>query len=90
MPRAYNARILSICAFQARLALFHQLGLEGALPRASHLDDHMPLLAFERFLAMPIAAVAKCMALASMFWVAQVRVEFRFQAAFDHRTGRVL
>ena len=49
---------------------FHQLGLEGALPVARHLDDHMPLLAFERFLAMPIAAVATGMALASMFWVA--------------------
>jgi hypothetical protein len=34
---------------------------------------------------MPIAFVAGSIALASVFWVAQMRVEFGFQAALNHR-----
>jgi hypothetical protein len=44
----------------------------------------MPLLAFERFLAMPIAHVPEGRALAPMFWIAQMRLQFRFQTAFNH------
>lgn len=90
MPRAYSARILSICAFQPCLSLFDELGLEGALPITRHLDDHMPLLSFERLRTRPVARIAVGIALASMFGVAQVAVQFGFQAAFDHSDAAVL
>src|SRR5215470_1531558 len=88
MPRAYRARILSICAFQPRLPLFDQLGLERGLPVTRHLDVHMPLLAFQGFLTMPITRVADGVAFASIFGVAQVRVQFGFQATLNHRFGQ--
>src|SRR5260221_11932306 len=44
----------------------------------------MPLLAFEHFLTMPIAQISCTIAFTSMFGVAQVRVEFGFQASFNH------
>jgi hypothetical protein len=80
--------MLSICAFQTALALFDQLRLEAALPITRHLNFKMPLLAFERFLALPIARIAADVPLASMFWIAKVRVEFRFQATFKHCLGQ--
>ncbi|SRR6266404_5083813 len=58
-----------IKAFQACLPLFDQLRLERSLPVTRHLDVHMSLLAFQGFLAMPIAAVACSIALASMLCV---------------------
>jgi hypothetical protein len=66
------------------LSLFKELRLERALPVTRHLDVYMPLLSFERFLTLPIARIPGGVALASMFGVAQVAVQFRFQAAFDY------
>jgi hypothetical protein len=70
------------------LALFDELGLERPFPVTRHFDVDMPLLSFERFLALPIAVVARGVALACMFGVAQMRVQFRFQAAFNYRFGQ--
>jgi hypothetical protein len=58
------------------------------LPVPGHLDVYVPLLAFERFLTMPIAHIPWIIALASMFGIAQVCVKFGFQAAFNHGFGQ--
>jgi hypothetical protein len=85
---AHTGQDFVIEAFQTALALFDQLRLEAALPITRHLNFKMPLLAFQRFLALQIACIAADVPLASMFWVAQVRVEFRFQATFQLCPGQ--
>jgi hypothetical protein len=44
-------------ALQSRLTLSHELRLEDPLSIARHLDLHMSLLAFERFLTRSIARI---------------------------------
>jgi hypothetical protein len=75
-------------AFQARLAFFDELRLERALPITRDVDFNVPLLSLHGLLAPTIAQVPVGVALASMFGVAQVRVQFGFQAAFDHCLGQ--
>jgi hypothetical protein len=58
------------------------------LPVTRDLDFNVPLLAFQRFLTMPIAIVAVGISLACMLGVAQVALQFRLQAPFDHRFGQ--
>lgn len=76
-------------AFQAGLSFFHQLWLEGPLSFARHVDLDLALLSLEGFLALPIASLAGLIALACLFWRAQVRVQFCFQAAFNNRFGQL-
>jgi hypothetical protein len=85
MPRAYKARIFSSKRSKRVCPYLDQLRLEHALSVTRHLDVHVPLLSFQGFLAMSIAAVARRLTFATMFGVAQVRLQFRFQATFDHR-----
>src|SRR5258708_36689366 len=69
-------------AFQAGLALFDELRFKCALPVTWYPDFHVPLLSFQRFLTLSIAHIPAGVPLAHMFWVPQMRVEFRFQASF--------
>ena len=88
MPRAYNAKIFSSKPSSRVCPFLTSCGAYRAVPITWRLDVHMPLLAFERFLTMPIALIAGDIALASMFGVAQVTVQFCFQAALKHRFGQ--
>jgi len=68
-------------AREPRLAFLDQLRFKAALPVARHVQLALALLALDRFLARAVAGVAAGMAVAPLFGVAQVRVQFRFQAA---------
>ena len=65
-------------ACQSRLTLFDELRIERALPGTLHLDVKVSLLSFERFLTRSVASVACRVALARMFGVAQMRIQFCF------------
>jgi hypothetical protein len=93
IARGHAARIerndFVIKALQPCLPLLDELRFEAALAVTRHLDLDLSLLAFEGFLTVPIAFVPVGVALARMFGVAQVRVQFRFQAALDHGLGQL-
>ena len=58
MPRAYKARILSICALKPHLPHFPELRLERALPITRYLDGNVSLLSLHGFLTMAMAQVS--------------------------------
>jgi len=72
------------------LAFFDQLWLKGALPISRDLDLNVSLLSFHGFLTGAVACVAIGIALALVFGIAQMRIEFGFQATLDHRLGELL
>ena len=69
------------------MAFFDELRLERSLPITRDVDFNVPLLSLHGLLAPTFAQVSIGVALASVFGVAQARVQFGFQAAFDRRLG---
>jgi hypothetical protein len=50
----------------------------------------MPLFPLHGFLARAVTRVTSRIPLSAMFGVAQVAIQFRFQAALDYRLGQLL
>jgi hypothetical protein len=65
-------------------------GGTAALPVWRHVQLDLALLALDCFLARAVARVAAGVPMPPVVGVAQVRVQFRFQAALNDRLGQLL
>ena len=79
---------LGVKAFEARLVLLDQLGLEGAVAVARHGNGHLPGFPLDRLLGLAIARVAAPVPRDLMLLVAQVMVQLAGQHALHQLRPR--
>ncbi len=80
---------VAVEAFQAALALGHDLGLEGALAVTGHAHRQRAGVGEDLLLCSPIAGVAGASAFGGVFLVAEMSAHLSFESTLDE-PGREL
>jgi hypothetical protein len=89
MPAAYRPSTRSGSPFQARLARLDQLGLEGPLAGARHLQGHRAVLGVHRLWRRAVARIPRVVVAQIVAVVAEMFGQLGVQRPLDHALGQL-